>query len=515
VAFTRSVCEQWSSAKGGVGVALRLDGRRDDDPGLSSGVPPFARRTRRGLNTHAFTVGLMCSDFLLAWASLAIGLLILSAFSRNPVNRLSNFWVNFPHGTAFPVGILLGMAISGMYRNSRRSPTQSTFSELQSYTTGIAFGGVLTLSLSYLAHHFASYTVQVATQVLSAMVVAVVLLPIGHALLRREVLRQSPVRVLIVDGGEGVARFSTHLRLNPGILVVGWVATTGSLPQGALGRLSDLENVIREHDVDRILIGSTGDFEGDHLAEYRRAMELADVALVPRVHELVSWRSRLTELSGLPLLETVPTQMSTWDRTTKRAFDLVGASVLLVLCLPLFVVIAASVKLTSPGPVFFRQERLGRHRRSFTILKFRSMRVEGHRDEAREEAHHANPEAPLHEARHKRDEVPHLTPIGGFLRRSGLDELPQFLNVLTGSMSLVGPRPFITAESEPPSGWSARRFDLRPGITGLWQVSGRNELTAEELRQLDYLYATGWALWWDVKICMDTPRAMIRGLGAY
>jgi exopolysaccharide biosynthesis polyprenyl glycosylphosphotransferase len=498
-------------------VALRIDGPRRNRTGVSSsGIPPFARRVRRGLNTHAFTIGLMCSDFMLSWASLALGLVLLGLGSRNPVNRLSNFWVNFPHGTAFPVGIVLGMALSGMYRISRRSPTQSTFSELQNFTMGITFGGVLTLGLSYVAHHFAYYTVQVATQVLSAMVVAIVLLPLGHALLRREVLRQSPVRVLIVDGGEGVARFTTHLRLNPGILVVGWVATTGSLPSGALGRLSDLENVIREHDVDRIIIGSTGDFEGDHLAEYRRAMELADVALVPRVHELVSWRSRLTELSGLPLLETVPTQMSSWDRFTKRVFDLVAAAILTVVCIPLFLVIALSVKLTSPGPILFRQERLGRHRRSFTILKFRTMRVEGRRSESTEDVGQDDGiEVPLHEARRKHEEVPHLTPIGGFLRRSGLDELPQFFNVLTGSMSLVGPRPFVTSESEPPSGWSARRFDLRPGITGLWQVSGRNELTGEELRQLDYLYATGWALWWDVKICMDTPRAMIRGLGAY
>ena len=108
-----------------------------------------------------------------------------------------------------------------------------------------------------------------------------------------------------------------------------------------------------------------------------------------------------------------------------------------------------------------------------------------------------------------------MTPIGAFLRRTGLDELPQFLNVVVGSMSIVGPRPFVTAESEPSSGWASRRFDFRPGITGLWQVSGRNELTADELRQLDYLYVTSWALWWDIKICADTPRAMIRGLGAY
>jgi exopolysaccharide biosynthesis polyprenyl glycosylphosphotransferase len=506
-----------AGAEGGVGVALKLEGGRTRAP--ASLVPDsvdVAVRRRRGLNTWSYTVGLMCSDFLLAWISLAIGLVLLGLFSRNPSNRLGNFWVNYPHGTAYPLGIVLGMALSGSYRMSRRSPTQSTFSELQSYTTGVAFGGVLTLGLSYIAHHFAYYTVQVTTQVLSAMVISVVLLPIGHALLRKEVLRQTPVRVLIVDRGEGVARFTTHLRLHQGIQVVGWVATTESLPDGALGRLPDLEQVIRTQRVDRLIIGSTGDFEGDHLAEYRRAMALADVALVPRVHELVSWRSQLTELSGLPLLETVPPQLTGWDRFTKRTFDLVVGAVLFVLFLPVGLVIAVAIKLTSPGPVLFKQHRLGRHRRTFTILKFRTMRVEGdRRREASGDAGADVGDLPLHEARGKREEAEKITPIGAFLRRTGLDELPQFLNVLSGSMSIVGPRPFVTSESEPPSGWAARRFDFRPGITGLWQVSGRNELTAEELRQLDYLYVTSWAMWWDIKICVDTPRAMIRGLGAY
>ncbi len=498
-------------------MALKVeDGRRGGARRLNSASPDLSQRRRQGLNTRSYTVGLICSDFLLAWLSLAAGLALLSAFSRNPVNRLSNFWINFPHGTAFPIGIVIGMAVSGAYRMSRRSPTQSTFSELQNYTMGIALGGVLTLGLSYLAHHYAYYTVQVATQVLSAMVIAVLLLPIGHALLRREVLRQTPVRVLIVDGGEGVSRFTTHLRLNHGILVVGWVATTESLPEGALGRLSDLEKVIREHRVDRIIIGSTGDFEGDHLAEYRRAMELADVALVPRVYELVSWRSRLTELTGLPLLETVPPQMTGWDRFTKRTFDLVVGSVLCALVLPIMAVVALLVKLTSPGPVLFRQERLGRFRRSFTIFKFRTMRVESAPKPAGGgEGVDAGHGVPLHQARGKSGQVAQVTPIGAFLRKTGLDELPQFFNVLGGSMSIVGPRPFVTSESEPPAGWASRRFDLRPGITGLWQVSGRNELTAEELRQLDYLYVTSWALWWDIKICVDTPRAMLRGLGAY
>ena len=496
-------------------MALTVEGQRTAPSPVAVELDGHVR-PRRGLNTWSYTVGLMCSDFLLAQLSLAIGLVLLGIVSRNPENRLSNFWVNYPHGTAYPIGIVLGMAVAGNYRLSKRSPTQSTFSELQNYTTGIVFGGVLTLGLSYVAHHFAYYTVQVTTQMLSAMVISVVLLPVGRALIRHEVLRQTPVRVLIVDGGEGVARFTTHLHLNPGVRVVGWVASSETLPPGALGRLSDLERVIREHGVDRIIIGSTGDFEGDHLAEYRRAIELADVALVPRVHELVSWRSRLTELSGLPLLETVPPQLTGWDRFVKRTFDLLVGTVLLVLTLPFSILIAIAVKVTSPGPVLFKQSRLGRRRRTFTILKFRTLRVDsshGPGDGAAAEP--SLPDVPLREVRGKHAEAEKVTPIGGFLRRTGLDELPQLLNVLSGSMSIVGPRPFVTSESEPPSGWSARRFDFRPGITGLWQVSGRNELTADELRQLDYLYVTSWALWWDIKICADTPRAMIRGLGAY
>ena len=101
------------------------------------------------------------------------------------------------------------------------------------------------------------------------------------------------------------------------------------------------------------------------------------------------------------------------------------------------------------------------------------------------------------------------------MRRTGLDEIPQFLNVLLGDMSLVGPRPFTERESETVTGWQARRFELRPGITGLWQVSGRNDLNMDELRRLDYLYVASWSLWWDIKIVWDTPRAMVRGFGAY
>jgi lipopolysaccharide/colanic/teichoic acid biosynthesis glycosyltransferase len=188
--------------------------------------------------------------------------------------------------------------------------------------------------------------------------------------------------------------------------------------------------------------------------------------------------------------------------------------------------IALLVKLTSRGPVLYRQERLGQNRQPFTILKFRTMREETALKPvpitslADLEFNVDQPDTgtgrrPLHLTRDKAAHDSRLTPIGGFLRRTGLDEIPQFINVLVGSMSVVGPRPFITTENERHSPWSVRRYEVRPGITGLWQVSGRNNLTEEELRELDYLYVSAWSLWWDLKICFDTPRAMIHGIGAY
>jgi lipopolysaccharide/colanic/teichoic acid biosynthesis glycosyltransferase len=134
-------------------------------------------------------------------------------------------------------------------------------------------------------------------------------------------------------------------------------------------------------------------------------------------------------------------------------------------------------------------------------------------DENGEEAQNAS--LPLHQLRNKAGDEQRITRVGRFMRKTGLDEVPQFLNVLVGDMSIVGPRPFKEDESETVTGWQARRFEFRPGITGLWQVSGRNDLSMDDLRRLDYLYVASWSLWWDVKIVWDTPRAMVRGFGAY
>ncbi len=165
--------------------------------------------------------------------------------------------------------------------------------------------------------------------------------------------------------------------------------------------------------------------------------------------------------------------------------------------------------------MFFRQVRLGRNAEPFMVTKFRSMTIDAGAAPAGDAGSEVDdPDRPLHELRRKNDEAGRVTDFGAFLRRTGIDEIPQFINVFKGDMSIVGPRPFIPSQSNV-EGWATRRFEVRPGITGLWQVSGRNDLTHKDLVQLDYLYVASWSLWWDLKIMFETPMTMARGTGAY
>ena len=204
----------------------------------------------------------------------------------------------------------------------------------------------------------------------------------------------------------------------------------------------------------------------------------------------------------------------------KRALDVSGSLMLLLLVGPAFLMIAALIKLTSPGPVFFRQIRIGQDAKPFTILKFRTMFANAdhalHRDYVSWFIQSSGQGAAgSHNGVFKLTHDPRITPIGHLLRKTSLDELPQFLNVLTGEMSLVGPRPPIPYELEQYKPWHCRRvLDAKPGITGLWQVSGRSRTTFDEMVRLDLRYARTRSLWTDIKILLATPRAVISGKGA-
>lgn len=206
----------------------------------------------------------------------------------------------------------------------------------------------------------------------------------------------------------------------------------------------------------------------------------------------------------------------------KRAIDIVGSLAALILLSPLFLVIAAMVKLTSKGGVLFKQERLGQFGKTFTCLKFRSMHVNNdpkiHQDFMKRliDGSHDGKADGESKPVFKMKNDPRVTRIGRFLRRASMDELPQFLNVLKGDMSLVGPRPPLPYEYQAYDVWHRRRvLEIKPGITGLWQVTGRSRVRFDEMVRLDLQYAREWSLWLDIRILLETPRAVALGDGAY
>lgn len=207
----------------------------------------------------------------------------------------------------------------------------------------------------------------------------------------------------------------------------------------------------------------------------------------------------------------------------KRAMDIVGSTVALIVLSPLFVIAGLAIKLTSKGPIFFKQERVGQFGRRFTFLKFRSMKSVNdpaiHREYVRRFIAGKTETAPTgsgQSATYKIQDDPRVTRIGKFLRRTSLDELPQLINVLKGEMSLVGPRPPIPYELDAYQAWHFRRvIEAKPGITGLWQVCGRSRTKFDEMVRLDLRYARTWSPWLDLKILLQTPRAVLSGNGAY
>jgi len=203
----------------------------------------------------------------------------------------------------------------------------------------------------------------------------------------------------------------------------------------------------------------------------------------------------------------------------KKLMDITGSIFAFLVFSPIFLIIAAAVKLTSKGPVFFKQERMGLNGETFTFLKFRSMYTNSdqtrHKDYIKKLIKEGKDDANAPGV-YKLSNDPRITPVGGFLRKTSLDELPQFINVLMGEMSLVGPRPPIPYECELYDIWHRRRLlSVKPGITGLWQVTGRSRTTFDEMVRIDLKYINDWSLWLDIKLLLKTPWVIITGKGAY
>jgi exopolysaccharide biosynthesis polyprenyl glycosylphosphotransferase len=335
---------------------------------------------------------------------------------------------------------------------------------------------------------------------------------ITGALLRAAGYRR---RAVLVGSGRHIEDVAHALldEVHAPVQMVGFISLTPRPDNGlrSLGPIEDLPAVLDHHRVDEVIIADP-DFPEE------RAVELVDqchrrgvtVRIAPSTMEILVHRAEFVPGASVPLFELRPPVFDGFDYVLKRSFDFVVSLVLLVLLSPLLALISVAVAASSRGPVLYRSMRPGIGGESFACLKFRTMRSGSDQSQADLES--------LNEATgalFKIRDDPRLTRVGRFLRNYSLDELPQLLNVLTGSMSLVGPRPLPQRDFEQLEEWHKKRYLVLPGITGLWQVSGRSDLDFDDLVRLDFLYLERWSIGLDLAILFKTVPAVLSRRGAF
>ena len=280
-----------------------------------------------------------------------------------------------------------------------------------------------------------------------------------------------------------------------------------------LGGLSDLDSLVVEHGIERVIVAFSSQTDDGVMLLIRSLRDRnVIVDVVPRLYELLGPRADIHLVEGLPLVTVPPARLSRTSLLAKRVVDIVGAGALLIVTSPIFAIAAVRIRRESPGPIFFRQTRLGMNRRPFSALKFRTMKVdtdaELHRQYIKETM---TASATMNtNGRYKLSRDDAVTPFGRFLRKTSLDELPQIINVLRGEMSLVGPRPCIEYETEFFESHHFDRFLVPQGLTGLWQVTARANSTFGEALEMDVAYVRGWSLGLDLRLLFRTPIAMLR-----
>jgi exopolysaccharide biosynthesis polyprenyl glycosylphosphotransferase len=279
-----------------------------------------------------------------------------------------------------------------------------------------------------------------------------------------------------------------------------------------LGSLDDVIEIVHRYQVDTVAVLPSPELEGPALRRLGWDLEQtsAELLLAPAVTEFAGPRVAIRPVAGLPLLHVERPELTGARRIAKTSFDVAAAAVGLALLLPFLLTIAAWVRLTSRGPVFYKQERVGRDGHTFSMLKFRSMVADA---DQRLVALHDRSDG--NGVLFKMRADPRVTPVGRFLRRYSLDELPQLINVLFGQMSLVGPRPPLPHETDRYGFDMRRRFLVKPGMTGLWQISGRSDLSWDDSVRMDVRYVENWSFGMDLFILWKTFGAIRGGAGAY
>ncbi|WP_210494611.1 sugar transferase [Patulibacter sp. SYSU D01012] len=354
---------------------------------------------------------------------------------------------------------------------------------------------------------------QLAASMFSLLAAVLVLLPLCRAGMRRAITGLvGPERLLLVGSGSATASVARTLDQRADIQVVEHVALPQQWHREGLERETSAHQldqlVVTEH-IDRVLL-STRELGDQAVGDFLHWSRRADVSLtvVPEHFDVVGVGASIDQVQGATVVSLQPPALSRTSRLLKRSLDVVGAATGIVVLLPVMVLIAVAVRLDSRGPVFFRQERIGKGGRRFRLAKFRTMVPDADAMVDRLMEQSSDP----HWLQIEND--PRVTRVGRVLRSTSLDELPQLYNVLVGHMSLVGPRPLSVRDDARVGGWGRGRLDITPGLTGLWQVVGRKTVPFEEMVKLDYVYVNNWSLWGDIKLLMQTLPAVIEGRGA-
>lgn len=326
-------------------------------------------------------------------------------------------------------------------------------------------------------------------------------------------------RLLVVGAGEVGRAVMRNIIAQPelGYQIVGFLdddpakSNTDIGPIRALGPVENLAEVIKTYAINQVIITLPWQY---HRKTVRLVLEAEEAGVrarvVPDLFQLSLGGVDVETINGIPLISIKQTALTGWNLILKRALDLSLSLIIVFLTAPLWALIALAIKLDSSGPVFFTQERAGKYGRPFKVYKFRSMYVGAEADQQKLSAQN-EASGPLFKIR----DDPRRTRVGRFIRRTSLDELPQFINVIRGEMSIVGPRPALFSEVAQYQEWQRKRLEIQPGITGLWQVSGRSDLTFDEMVMLDIYYGENWSLGADIRIMLRTIPQLLFGDGAY
>jgi exopolysaccharide biosynthesis polyprenyl glycosylphosphotransferase len=454
-------------------------------------------------------LSLMVLDFVGVVAALFTALIIKSAIVDHA--DVSSVWKQTRHWTAFAYLItVLMFARADLYADRPRRPGLARIAVALFQATVIS----LVFALAN-GEHFSSYYVFYGSLFFGTMYIAT--LRELHLRVTGWLLQQAGYqrRALLVGSGKHIEAVAHALedRARTQVLIVGYISLEPRPQNGlrSLGQLPDLPEVLERERVQEVIIADP-DFPQEEAVELvdRCHQRGVTVHVAPSTMEILIDRAEFVPGQTVPLFTLRPPVFEGIDYALKRTFDLVLATFGLIILAPFLLVIAAAVKLSSRGPVIYRSIRPGMAGKPFYCFKFRTMRA--HADQVQHDLEPLNEQTgALFKIRHD----PRLTTVGRILRRFSLDEVPQLVNVVRGEMSLVGPRPLPMRDFERLEEWHKKRYLVLPGITGLWQVSGRADLDFDDLVRLDFLYLERWSILLDLSILLKTIPAVLSRRGAF